>query len=95
MEKDTSKKPVLRLQGTVTRRTVPMTARGCDMIRAIRDKMQNDLKEQNKIDYDIPFPTVIHLVLKDYCEYHNIEVEDVTSKLGSEDGESKESSIPE
>lgn len=92
MEKDISKKPVLRLQGTVTRRTVPMTARGCDMIRKIRDKMQSDLKEQNKIDYDIPFPTVIHLVLKDYCEYHNIEVEDVTTSFGSEDGESDNTS---
>lgn len=92
MEKDVSKKPVLRLQGTVTRRTVPMTARGCDMIRAIRERMQRNLKEQNKIDYDIPFPTVIHLVLKDYCEYHNIEVDDVTANLGNEAGEADDSS---
>lgn len=92
MEKDVSRKPVLRLQGTVTRRTVPMTSRGCDMIRAIRDKMQNDLKEENKIEYDIPFPTVIHLVLKDYCEYHNIEVEDVTSSFISEDGDPSDNS---
>lgn len=92
MEKEISKKPVLRLQGTVTRRTVPMTARGCDMIRAIREKMQQDLKDQNNMDYDIPFPTVIHLVLKDYCEHHNIEVDNVTRANGIEAGEAEDPS---
>lgn len=74
MEKELSEKPTLRLSNTVTRRAVPMTALGCDMLRAIRDSQVEDLKRRKGVEYNIPFPVVIHLLMKDYCELKNIEV---------------------
>lgn len=85
MEKDLTKKPTLRLSNTVTRRTVPMTARGCDMLRAIRIHKQNELKEEHKVEYDIPFPTVFHMILSDYCDLKNIKVEDGVPDAREED----------
>lgn len=84
MEKDIAKKPTLRLSNTVTRRTVPMTARGCDMLRAIRNFKQNELLEEHDVEYDIPFPTVFHMILSDYCEMKKIEVEENVSDSGQE-----------
>ncbi len=80
MEKDLSNKPTLRLSNTVTRRTVPMTARGCDMLRAIREFKQKELLEEHDIQYDIPFPTVFHMILSDYCDFMKIKVDHDSSK---------------
>lgn len=72
---DLANMPTLRLSNTVTRRTVPMTARGCDMLRAIREYQQDKLLSETGVKYDIPFPTSIHMMFTDYCELRNIKVE--------------------
>lgn len=74
MEKEVAQRPTLRLHNTVTRRTVPMTARGCDMLRAIREHQQKTFFENNGVEYDIPFPTSIHLMMTDYCDIKKIKV---------------------
>ena len=69
------KKPVLRLHNTVVRRVVPMTATGCDSLRAIRSYLQQEILEKKGVEVDIPYPTVIHMALSELCELKGIEVE--------------------
>lgn len=69
--------PVLKLKETVVSRTVPMTAQGCDMLRSIRDFQQARLERQQGVVFNIPFPTVIHILMLDFCKQNNIEVENV------------------
>lgn len=65
----------LKLEAPVVIRKVPMTAAGCDMLRAIRKYQTEQLEKQQGISVDIPFPTAIHLVLADYCKLKGIEIE--------------------
>lgn len=69
------KKPVLRLHNTVVRRVVPMTASGCDSLRAIRSHFQQQILDTKGVEVDIPYPTVIHMALSELCELKGIEVE--------------------
>lgn len=74
------KKPVLRLHNTVVRRMVPMTASGCDSLRAIRAHFQHQILESKGVEVDIPYPTVIHMALNELCELKGIEVENGQDK---------------
>ena len=65
----------LRLEEPVVVRKVPMTAKGCDMLRAIRDYQVSELKRQKGISVEIPFPTSFHLMMVDYCAMKGIEIE--------------------
>lgn len=67
-------KPVIRLQNTVVRRVVPMTASGCDMLRAIRRHLQDEILEKKGVEVDLPYPTVFHMLCTKYVEMTGIEV---------------------
>ena len=66
----------LRLENPVVVRKVPMTARGCDMLRTIRDYQVTQFKTQKGVDVEIQFPTAIHLLMADYCKIKGIEIEE-------------------
>lgn len=68
-------KPVIRLQNTVVRRVVPMTASGCDMLRSIRRHLQDEILEKKGVEVDLPYPTVFHMLCTKYVEMTGIEVE--------------------
>lgn len=65
----------LRLENPVVVRKVPMTAKGCDMLRSIRDYQVKVLGEQHGMNVDIPFPTSFQLMMSDYCKLRDIKVE--------------------
>lgn len=69
------KKPVLRLDNPVVRRVVPMTEECCDRLRAIRNHLQDEIRNKQGIDVDIPFPTVIHIMTDQYCELKGIQID--------------------
>lgn len=75
MEKEVNDKPVLRLSNTVVRRVVPMTSSGCDMLRAVRRHFQDEILESKKMEVEIPYPTVIHMAISQFCELKGIKVE--------------------
>ncbi|MGL5564245.1 MAG: DUF7195 family protein [Plesiomonas sp.] len=72
---DEEKKDVLRLSDTVVRRVVPMTASGCDNLRALRKYYQAKILKNKGVDVDIPYPTAIHMAISELCELKGIEVE--------------------
>lgn len=74
MEQEVSKKQTLKLAQTVVRRSVPMTEKGSDMLRAARDHIVDELFKETGVAYEAPFPVVFHMVLKDYCEMKGIDV---------------------
>lgn len=74
MEQEVSKKQVLKLAQTVVSRSVPMTERGSDMLRAARDHIVDDLLKETGVEYTAPFPVVIHMVLKEYCELKGLDL---------------------
>lgn len=65
----------LRLENPVVVRKVPMTSRGCDMLRSIRDYQVDVLSKQHGMNVDIPFPTSLQLMMSDYCTLRDIKVE--------------------
>lgn len=69
------KKNVLRLQGTVVRRVVPMTSAGCDNLRAIRNHYHQQVLDNTGVEASIPYPTAIHMALSEFCEMKGIKVE--------------------
>lgn len=74
MKQEMSEKKVLKLENTVVCRKVPMTSKGCDMLRAIRDHQVKTLRETKGVDYDVSFPVSIHMMMTEYCRDHNIQV---------------------
>lgn len=75
MENNLKETRNLRLENPVVVRKVPMTAKGCDMLRAIREYQSAEFKRQKGISVEIPFPTAIHLLMADYCAAKGIKVE--------------------
>ena len=63
----------LRLEQPVVVRKVPMTAQGCNMLRAIRDYQVAEYAARGD-DVEIPFPVVIHLMMREFCAMKNITV---------------------
>lgn len=74
MKSEMSEKKVLKLEDTVVCRKVPMTARGCDMLRAIRDHQVDALLKAKGVEYDVTFPVSIHMMMTDYIKIKGIEV---------------------
>lgn len=64
----------LRLENPVVIRKVPMNEHGCNMIRAIRDYLKEELQTKEGIDVEIQYPTAIHLMMQDYVKLRNIQV---------------------
>lgn len=65
----------LRLDNPVVVRKVPMTAHGCQMLRAIRDYQVEQLSQQQGLNVELQFPSAIHLMMVDYCKIKGITVE--------------------
>lgn len=80
------KKQVLKLSNTIVRRSVPMTERGSDMLRAARNFIIDEMYDQTGVEYEAPFPVVFHLVLKDYCESKGLEVSGKPRSVDAETG---------
>lgn len=73
MSEEVTEKKTLRLTNTVVRRVTPMTAKGCDLLRAVRENMVKEMEESTGIRYDIPFPVVVHQLIVEYCKLKGIE----------------------
>lgn len=55
-------------------RKIPMSNAGCDNLRAAQKYLVEGLSELQKVQVELPFPTVIHMVLADFIKRHNIDV---------------------
>ena len=66
----------LLLKDIVVVRKIPMTEKGCDMLRAIRQYQIDELqKDDNSMqNVSIPFPTSLQLLMADYCKLRGINV---------------------
>lgn len=73
MSEEVTEKKTLRLTNTVVSRSTPMTAKGCDLLRAVREQMVKEMLDKTGIHYDIPFPVVIHQLIVEYCALKGIE----------------------
>ena len=62
----------LRLEQPVVVRKVPMTAEGCNMLRAVREYQIEEYAKRG-IAVEVPFPVSIHLALKEYCAIKGIK----------------------
>ena len=80
MNSEMSEKKSITLEGTVVCRKVPMTSRGCDMLRAIRDHISGAMAERHGHEYDLSFPVVIHMMMAEYCKMKGIKVDGSTSR---------------
>ena len=65
----------LLLKNIVVVRKIPMTEKGCDMLRAIRQYQVEQLQESMP-NVSIPFPTSFQLLMDDYCKLRDIAVEE-------------------
>jgi len=74
MSEKINKTEVLRLETPVVVRKVPMTAQGCDMLRAIREYQSEEYGKRHECDVEIPFPTSIHLLMQEFCHLKGIHV---------------------
>lgn len=70
-----TEKPSVKLNEVIVHRKVPMNAQGCDMLRAIRDFQVEALSKSKGVEYSIPFPSSIHLMMADYCKIKGIKFE--------------------
>lgn len=69
-----TEKPAVKLNDVIVHRKVPMNAQGCDMLRAIRDFQVESLRKSKGVEYSVPFPSSIHLMMADYCKIKGIQV---------------------
>ncbi len=74
MSEKINEKKVLRLETPVVVRKVPMTAAGCDMLRAIREYQSHEYAKRHECDVEIPFPTSIHLLMQEFCHMKGLNV---------------------
>ena len=68
---------MLKIDTPVVVRKVPMSAAGCNNLRAIRE-YQIALyykKHGEDVEVEIPFPTSLHLMMEHYIQLLNIEVD--------------------
>lgn len=64
----------LKLDTPVVVRKVPMTSRGCDLLRACRDHYVEEYERTRNTKVEIPFPTAIHLILEEYAKLKGVKV---------------------
>jgi len=76
MNSEMSEKKSITLEGTVVCRKVPMTAKGCDMLRAIRAYVTDQMEKKHGQRYELSFPVVIHMMMADYCQTKGIKVDE-------------------
>ena len=74
MHNETTEKKVLRLESPVVTRKIPMTSRGCDVLRAIREDQIAQYFKLNGEEVEIPFPTAIYLALEELLVLKNIKL---------------------
>lgn len=87
MNMEVAKKPALKLSNTVVRRSVPMTAKGCDFLRAAREHITREIEAQTGQEVSVPFPVVIHMVLGEYCKLKGIEPHGSTEQIETDGGD--------
>ena len=67
--------PVIKLDKPVVTRRIPMTSRGCDLLRKCRELQVEEYCKKNNVDVvDIPFPTAFHIILEEYAHLKGIKV---------------------
>lgn len=71
-------KKILLDDVTVVRK-IPMSNAGCDNLRAAQKYLVDGMTERLGKPVELPFPTVIHMVLADFVKRNNINV---TGKSG-------------
>lgn len=68
---------LLQLPDPITcTRTYPVTAHGDALLRAIRRSIQDDIIKASGKDIQVPFPTALYMMMKDYASIKGIEVLD-------------------
>ncbi|WP_198559918.1 DUF7195 family protein [Colwellia sp. 12G3] len=72
---------ILRIDSPVVVRKTPMSASGSNMLRAIRDYLQEKHSEKSNEEVEIPFPTAIHLMMEEFCQIKGIEQQSFDSSL--------------
>ena len=61
-------------------RKIPMSNAGCDNLRAAQKYLVDGMTDRLGKPVELPFPTVIHMVLAEFIQRNNINV---TGKSGS------------
>lgn len=64
----------LLLDDVAVIRKIPMSNTGCDNLRAAQRYLVDGLSKKRGAAVEIPFPTVIHMVLADFVRSHDIDV---------------------
>lgn len=57
-------------------RTYPVTEHGDQLLRAIRRTIQTNLCANSGKDIQVPFPTALYMMMRDYADKEGIEVLD-------------------
>ncbi len=55
-------------------RKIPMSEKGCDNLRAIQKYLVDGLSAKMGKPVELPYPTVINMVLAEFVQRHNIHV---------------------
>lgn len=55
-------------------RKIPMSEKGCDNLRAIQKYLVDGLSQRMGKPVELPYPTVINMVLADFVQRNNINV---------------------
>jgi hypothetical protein len=74
MKSETTEKRVIRLESPVVTRKIPMTSRGCDVLRAIRADQIAQYKALHGEDVEIPFPTSMYLALEELAKVKGLVI---------------------
>lgn len=57
-------------------RVYPVTSHGDALLRAARRHITETITRESGIDYEVPFPTALYMVLRQWAESNNVEVLD-------------------
>lgn len=67
------------LDDVAVTRKIPMSARGCDNLRAAQRYLVDGISKAKGEPVEIPFPTVIHMVLEFFVREKGVPVEHRTN----------------
>lgn len=62
----------IKLDNCVVVRKVAMTSEGCDNLRAIRQYFIDMYAYECGEEVNLPFPTVVHLLMEKFCQDNNL-----------------------
>lgn len=72
MTNGSEKVQTFKLSDVVVRRSVPMTSKGCDYLRAAHKHIAEYYENELGTKVSLPFPVVIHMVLSEYCKENKL-----------------------